>query len=426
MFPSTKTRLMVVALIWGLIVGLMLAGTLVGVQAQTDEVSAWREDLEFLASELPQRHISAFHTISQAEFEAAVVALDAAIPDLSYEQFVVRLMQLVALIGDSHTALAWNTMGDFAVIPLQMAVYPDGIYVIAADRDYEVVLRGRLVEIENMPVDDVLAQLSTIVSYENDQWLRKQAGGLLSVADILVGLEILPDREGGNFTFETEDGDMIALDVSTVLSSEIRSSSLDMVVSTAQVADPPTYWYYARVVYGYERLADGVLYVAYNQCASDPEYPVAQFIADVLVEIDSGDINQVIIDLRRNSGGDSRLLEPLITGIKAREAINQPGKLYVLIGPDVYSSAVLNAVQLQRDTAALLVGEPTGQPPNHYGEMKTLTLLNTGLVVTYSTNYFTYVDEDMAALEPDILVISTAQDLFAGRDPVLEAVLAGE
>lgn len=410
--------------VFALILSVIMVSVPVLGHAQSADSVAWRQDLAFLARELPDRHINAFHTTSQDDFEAAVADLDAAIPDLSYAQFVVRLMQLVASVGDSHTVLAWNTMGDYALLPVQMAVYPDGVYVIAADRAYKAAVRGRLVAIEDVPVDQVIARLSTVVSYENEQWQRRQTGNLLGVADILVGLDILSTRNGGTFTFETENRETIAFEVSAIPVSELQNTPLDIVVSTAQVTDPPTYWYYSRVSYGYERLADGAFYVAYNRCASDPDYPVDQFIADVLAEIDAGGVDAVIIDLRRNTGGDSRLLEPLITGLQARDTINQPGHLYVLIGPDVYSSAVLNAFQFRRDTAAILVGEPTGQPPNHYGETGTLELPNTGLTVTYATNYFVYTEDDADALYSDVLVVSTAQDLFAGRDPVLVAVLA--
>ncbi len=422
---TTLSRL---SLIWIVITMTVLAlpssAVSLSAHAQTDQAAAWREDLAFLANELPQRHVDAFHAVSQADFEAAVSDLDAAIPALNYDEFVVRLMQLVALIGDSHTTVAWQTMGDYAVFPIQMAVYPDGVYVVAADRAYAASVRGRLVAIDDIPVETIRARLSTAVSHENDQWLRRQTGALLSVADILYGLGILSTKEQGVFTFQTESGETITQNVTAILESQLQITPPDYVVATEHVTDPPVPWYYSRVYYGFERLADGALYVAYNRCASDPQYPVDQFIADVLAEIDGGGITRVIIDLRRNTGGDSSLLHPLITALQTRKAINQPGHLYVLIGPDVYSSAVLNATQLQRDTAALLVGEPTGQPPNHYGEAGTLELPNTGLTVTYSTKYFVYVEDDASALEPDILVNSTAQDLFAGRDPVLDAALA--
>jgi C-terminal processing protease CtpA/Prc len=87
------------------------------------------------------------------------------------------------------------------------------------------------------------------------------------------------------------------------------------------------------------------------------------------------------------------------------------------------ASAILNAIDLQKKTAAILVGEPTGGKPNHYGELKFLTLPNTKTAVSYSTKYFTHAEQDTPSLMPDILVEMTFQDYRTGRDPFLEAVL---
>ena len=43
---------------------------------------AWREDLRYLARELPSHHANAFHIVSRETFDAEVARLDAAIPRL--------------------------------------------------------------------------------------------------------------------------------------------------------------------------------------------------------------------------------------------------------------------------------------------------------------------------------------------------------
>jgi len=75
-------------------------------------------------------------------------------------------------------------------------------------------------------------------------------------------------------------------------------------------------------------------------------------------------------------------------------------------------------------TKAVLVGEPTGGKPNHFGEIKTLKLPNTHRVVTCSTKYFTHAPEDTPSLVPDILVEFSFQDYLEKRDPFLQAVLS--
>lgn len=131
-----------------------------------------------------------------------------------------------------------------------------------------------------------------------------------------------------------------------------------------------------------------------------------------------------MIDLRRNGGGDSALLGPLIDGIRQRPAINRRGRLFVLIGRATYSSAQLNAHEFRKRTQAILVGEPTGQRPNAYGEVRTFRLPHSGMEVQYSTKYFRTDDADPPSMMPDIEVALSYEDYAAGRDAVMEVVLA--
>ena len=82
----------------------------VGARAQralTEE--QWREDLRFLAQELPNRHRNAFDRVkgraTRAHFDSAVAALDHRIPSLADHEVVVGMAGLVAMIGDGHTRL---------------------------------------------------------------------------------------------------------------------------------------------------------------------------------------------------------------------------------------------------------------------------------------------------------------------------------
>ena len=50
----------------------------------------WRQDLAFIARELPRRHANAFHHLSQHDFARAVADLDARIPALEPAQAMRR------------------------------------------------------------------------------------------------------------------------------------------------------------------------------------------------------------------------------------------------------------------------------------------------------------------------------------------------
>lgn len=52
-----------------------------------------------------------------------------------------------------------------------------------------------------------------------------------------------------------------------------------------------------------------------------------------------------------------------------------------------------------------------------------MTLPNSRLVVSYSTRYYTFLDQDVPAFLPDVRIDPSWPDFRAGRDPVMEWIL---
>lgn len=105
-----------------------------------------------------------------------------------------------------------------------------------------------------------------------------------------------------------------------------------------------------------------------------------------------------------------------------RSQFNRPRGIVVLIGTATFSSALWNVSDLARKTQAVLLGEPTGGKPNHFGAQRAFTLPNSGLTVYHSTRRWKRFPElgDVPSIEPDILVRQGVESYLAGRDTVLE------
>src|SRR5687767_15070890 len=107
-----------------------------------------------------------------------------------------------------------------------------------------------------------------------------------------------------------------------------------------------------------------------------------------------------------------------------RSAINQKGRLFVVVGRATFSAAMVNAIDFRKQTNAILVGEPIGERPNSYSENDEMTLPNSRLVVSYSTRYYQFVDEDVPAVLPDERIDPSWADFRAGRDAVMDWILS--
>ena len=109
-------------------------------------------------------------------------------------------------------------------------------------------------------------------------------------------------------------------------------------------------------------------------------------------------------------------------------AIDQPGRLTLLIGRLTFSAAANFATELEQTTGATFVGEDMGGSPNLYGDVRPTRLPYgaTGPIDVYvATRYWvkSTADDPRITIEPDLAVPFSSADWLAGRDPVLEAAI---
>jgi hypothetical protein len=83
------------------------------------------------------------------------------------------------------------------------------------------------------------------------------------------------------------------------------------------------------------------------------------------------------------------------------------------------------ALDLEKHTSAIFVGEPTGARPNHYGDSRKIRLPNSGLTLRVSTLYWQYAGpkDERSSLPPHIPVRFVVDDLRTGRDPAFERIV---
>jgi hypothetical protein len=191
-------------------------------------------------------------------------------------------------------------------------------------------------------------------------------------------------------------------------------------ISCYTLEKTPLYRKNNDLFYWYEVIDGNIVYLQYNTCMNMDKISFADFVKSMFEEIKDMPISKFIIDLRLNSGGSSEIVAPLVDELKNH---NLEGKIYCCIGCKTYSSGGLAAIRLKKELNAMLVGEPTGCKPNHYGEVKELTLPNTNLIVSYSTKYFSsYSDDAAITLEPDFWVKNFSYNSFSGIDSYVEFI----
>jgi hypothetical protein len=313
-----------------------------------------------------------------------------------------------------------NALSGSADFPLRFRHFPDGLYVVAAGAEYSRAIGARLTGIGGVDVEEVKKRLLPLVLRETDLMAVVQLPGFLSNAQALRGTGILPGTDEGTFHFE-KDGSALTLTVRALPVDEEGP----LTTSAAVIGyESPLYLTNRQTLYWFRYLPEArTLYIQYNGCKEMKSLSFKEFTTKVMEAADHNAVDKVLLDLRHNGGGNSQEIVPLMSGLKHRSALWRTGHLFVATSPFTFSSGLLNALQLKQQLRAVIVGEPSSQRPNTYGDVRTFQLPNSGATVGYPIKFFKLMHGDPESLQPDITLKLTAHDYFAGRDPVLEFVL---
>lgn len=376
---------------------------------------AWRADLRHLARELTLRHANAFHTTSQERFISEVTKLDAAMPELNDDQVLVELLRLVALVGDGHTHL--DLPPSTPRFPVEFVWFGEELRVVAAAAPHHSALGARLLEIGGVPLDRVMESVSQLVPRgENEGRTQLTATRLLASSAVLHGLGLIPSLETGDFVVQADGGERVVL--------TFRPATAGQMADVRFAAEHLPLWLQSLGEgWWTEVLSDKTVYLSFSRYPPEEEF--AERSAALGRLLDESKSPRLVIDLRRNEGGDRerfrRLLLPII---QSRPAIHRKQGLYAITGPGTFSAAQVNALDLRNEAHAILVGEPTGARPNAYREHGEFRLPHSGLRVSYSTQFFRSGADTDTAVMPDRLIEAAWEPFRSGRDPVMDWILA--
>ena len=371
-----------------------------------EHAAAWREDLHALEAEL-RRHPSPFSHVREADWQAAIAALDARLATADDAHAITGLVRIAALLGDSHTRLF---LPEDRHYPVRVLGFEDGLVVAGAAPDAAWAIGKRIVAVDGKPIADVLTALAPLVATDNKPHLDAELPPLLENPVALTGMDL---AHGDRVTFTVADGTgtrelvLVAGDKAIALAPPR--------VLPLHLQGPTQLAYWNKYVAG-----DRLVYFQYNACEDDGrEGSFASFAAGTLAFVDQHPVDRFVIDLRSNTGGNSHVIEPLVDGLAQR-----PLHVFALVGRETFSSGLLAATELAARAHATIVGTPTGGNPNSFGEILVFHLPRSQLVGQISTKRFVDPRHPGDTLAPDLAVHVTSADWFAGRDPAMDAVLA--
>ena len=371
-----------------------------------DHVLTQREaarDLEYFYNHLKTRHPVWLDDPEQL-VQAVEDQYQTEVDHLGEQVTVLELWQasgrIAAKLGDGHTWVTWNDP--------QTPLYIDNFKQFD---DY-----GAPLTINDVPTSEILNKFLSMIPVESQSYAEATF-----LKNVIISKSLLTycgvDTAGGvDMIFDTDEGEQAFHYVFVPLKRVIKYAN--------PIEDDN--W----VSYIIDREKDIGVFTL-RSCVNNEEYQ--ETLDSFFSEVFANDISNVVVDLRGNGGGNSSVANEFLTYIdvgayrtwdsdvrngwylqKNRDhVIENPrktetfgGNLFVLTDTFTYSAAMDFAMLVGDNSLGTIVGEPSGNLPDSYGDLLSFQMPNSDLVIRISYKKWYRIDAEKAhePLMPDILV----------------------
>ncbi len=392
-------------------------------------VGARRGEVEALRRFAEATHPRGREAAADSDWRSRWDVLAAEADALSDGSYFVRTRAALGWFKDGHTTpLPFEFIGGVPAqladgvfglgLPIRVRVFHDGAYVVAAKDEAAALIGARITRVGGIEVGALIRAWARNWP-GTESWAHRWSGRAFAPA-FLEALGAVHDASGA-IVVHAERGRR-----RLQASLRPRPGAGDDLQEIVRQKSGQELWSDAAGGGNYVRaLPDRrALYVSIDAMEDVEGKTFEQLTRDCFAAMGNTQTERLVIDLRRNGGGDNFKQEALRKRI-LRSRFNQPGGLYVLISPITFSAAQNCATRLERDSFALFVGEPTGGTPNQYGDAQTFTGEATGIVSIVSTLawFDSYPQDKRALMMPDVFAPMLFADWVAGRDNALDAAL---
>ncbi|HTK79598.1 MAG TPA: hypothetical protein VL286_04080 [Rhizomicrobium sp.] len=419
--------------------------------APESALDAQRQDIDYYRKLIALDR--SFSPALRAEAERRLSALAASKMLLDRAHFRVALLSITALADNGHTSLFSKKPIRPVQLPIRVAEFSDGLYVMRVKPENIDLLGARIVMVDGHPVEEVLTKLETLRG-GTTAWRRNYALLVLVSSEFLYGAGIAPSPDRSTWTFVTPDGRTVERrfkgyqpayeepqpDLWRWMSPEPIKGDKDKWAAFApEGLRLPVAFQDADQTFRRVRLP-GTCIMLIQMKANEGD-GISDFLEATEADLKASPPCEIIFDNRYNGGGDYTNT----AGFAGRlHALVQPGgHIYLLTGPQTFSAGITTTVFIKQAAApsqVVILGEPVGDRLRFYSEGNFGCLPHAPFCVHYATGMHDYTrtpcrDVDKCywlnwiypahtdSLKPAETVIMTFADYLAGRDPVFDRAL---
>lgn len=388
--------------------------------------SDWSNDLTQLIDEIKLRNPDVFDRIDEKEFLDRVNILRRDGETLSEPQRGIELARLIASLKQTHSyiQLDADNPGLFSdELGIEIQRFEEGFFVTCATNENRDLFGKRLTALGGVAVNDLYDEISNLSGADNvwaHQLFDTRRMNLIKLLDEL-------GSSTANNTLEVTFDDGKAQRSTLVPTKEVDENCEDF--RDIGSLKSSLFWKDQDTAYWTEILKGRrTLYFQFNVVAESDQEKYSDFTKRLNHQLNSENPTRLIIDLRRNIGGNAIPARIISSTLLQHDAFQEQGAIRILVSPETLSASVVFIQELSLFAPAILIGEPTGSDGNQWGDNQFFELANSGWPVSIATAFYQtggpYAGRK--ALEPYVYIPARADDFFATQDSVLDAAIEFE
>lgn len=400
-----------------LLLGLSISSLLFFTQSSMSLTTEdWAEDIDYLYKTLEERHLNLYHKISKEEFTREL--------NLIKQQFnqkpgstPLALMRLFQKIGDGHTQFAYwgNPHHRF---PVEFYMDNGKIYLTGISDKHKHLLGMELAAVNDTPTANIIQQLNPLLqAVENTYSQQQRMIETIGVGEMLYWLGIIKNSKEANFYFTDAQGKNYSI--------QLKALNADNPAELTRIEPklPTDFIQYNTRLDGMEMFLNTKMKTAIIRLNTYPHRGMSEFAENLPQIFNQHQVENVVIDLRKNGGGDFFVGLTLAWGLILCDRLNWEDGTYVLTGRKTFSAGMSNAAQFRQLLNAKLVGEPTGSNPVGYQDADTFVLPNSNWKIMHSKRFYRFQDVATQGVQPDVFLPLNWNQFKNGRDNQLEWIL---
>jgi hypothetical protein len=432
------------------------------------------DDITYLTATIDKVHPDMYHSIGMQRYRVLIDSVKSIVhDDMTERQAWPAMARLVGALGEGHSTFNYpdslvNQLkrGSHLLFPVLIREFDGSRLIVRADASTE----------DKLLPGDQITSINGISAAKLIDTLSGYAGGLklyraIDVCRNLITYIYLYNIGSPYKITYLRNGKPATVTLGAISWSEFRSHVAAKAKTLPAIPKLTNY--------SFSYLDKSNAYLVINSLAAEPDQ-FKHFLDSCFNKLKEAPTGKLIIDLRRNGGGNSALAETLLGyltdkpfrmtgGVRWKvsqeykdqlnerlkdegaqkmgyyfsatngsiisdnggkpvkpvsNSLQYKGKVFVLIGPHTFSSANMLANTIQDYKLATLVGEPSGEPANDYGELIFLKLPNTGFAFSTSTKQFVRANGNVKDRHPVLPEYKIADDPSTPLDEVIEFVKA--